>query len=185
MCKTSGHSLYERQFCGKLKLISMESKEGNMRILVFSDSHGAAESCIHVAESVKDVDMILHAGDTDDDAERLATRLRDIPVWYVAGNNDFFTNAPEDRLITIGGFRIALTHGHRYRVKWGLKELAAFGKKEAADLVVFGHTHESFDGYEQGVHLLNPGNMCYGRRSYAVIEIEAGKLRTAIVPYCG
>lgn len=156
-----------------------------MRILVFSDSHGAAESCAHVIESVSGVDMILHAGDTVSDAQRLAARFRHIPIWYVGGNNDFFTNAPDRRLVIADGHRIFLTHGHQYQVKWGLKELAAAGKKEKAELVVFGHTHESFDGYECGVHLLNPGNLCYGRKSYAVIETEGGRLRTGIVPYGG
>lgn len=156
-----------------------------MRILVFSDSHGASESCAKVIESVSGANMVLHAGDTVGDAERLAAKFPNIVFWYVAGNNDFFTNAPEEQEVLADGQRIILTHGHQHRVKWGLKELAQYGRKHAADLVVFGHTHESFDGFERGIHLFNPGNMCYGRRSYGVIEIEDGKLRTQIVPYQG
>lgn len=156
-----------------------------MRILVFSDSHGASDSCGKVIESMPRINMVLHAGDTVGDAERLAAKFRNVEVRYVAGNNDFYTNAPEEQEILADGMRIILVHGHQYHVKWGLKELAQHGRTKAADLVVFGHTHESFDGFEQGVHLFNPGNMCYGRRSYGVIEVEDGKLRTAIVPYVG
>ena len=60
-----------------------------MRILVFSDSHRDSEDCIKVIENIVGVDMIIHAGDHADDAEKIKAAFPDIPINYVAGNCDF------------------------------------------------------------------------------------------------
>lgn len=154
-----------------------------MRILAFSDTHGRIGDCIKVLNTVRGVDMVLHAGDRAADAEALAQRFSSIEFWYVSGNNDFYSNAPKNRIIDAGGVKIFLTHGHYERVKRDFSALAAKARLAGADLAIFGHTHIPYYGYENGMRLLNPGTFGYSPKSYAVIEITSGGLKTAIIPY--
>lgn len=151
-----------------------------MRILVFSDSHQDVESCISVVNRIIGIDMIVHAGDHASDAQRLARLFSDIPVNYVLGNCDF-ANAPKDLVFTAGGKKIFLTHGHLYNVKKDLEYscLLRRAKELGCDCAVFGHTHQSLCDVKEGITLLNPGSIRYGR-TFGVIEIEDGRLRAAV-----
>ena len=73
---------------------------------------------------------------------------------------------------------IWLTHGHHQRVKWDLKTIAAAGKSLAANIIVFGHTHEATIEYISSVILINPGAaMPWEGGGYAVLDIdEQGKI---------
>lgn len=155
-----------------------------MRILIFSDTHGDINGCISVIDAVKKVDMLLHAGDCARDAEDLACLYPNIPLHFVAGNNDLFTNAPDDLLIHAGEKKIFLTHGHQERVKWEhtYETLAEKAKSKYADLVVFGHTHVPYTGYAGNLMIFNPGSMRYGG-TYGVCEIDDGRLKTAVCRY--
>jgi len=155
-----------------------------MRILVFSDTHHNTDGCISVIEHFRHtgVDMILHAGDCNSDAEDISYIYPEIPVKYVQGNNDF-SRVPGDLLIEAVGKKIFLTHGHGYRVKAESGTFVTLRKKAeelGADCVVFGHTHEPYCDCHYGIRMLNPGSIKYGR-TYAVIEIEDGKLRADVI----
>ena len=58
-----------------------------MRILVLSDSHGVMRYMEQAAERERP-DLILHLGDYERDAERLASRYPEYPVRSVPGNCD-------------------------------------------------------------------------------------------------
>lgn len=152
------------------------------RILVFSDTHGNIDGCIDIIKKTPSVSAVLHAGDCVRDAEGLEAAFPSLKIYYVKGNNDFFTRAPSSMLIPIDGKRIYLTHGHEQRVKYEFHytTLANRGEDVNADLVVFGHTHEPYTGYIGKMTLLNPGSALF-TRTYAVVEIENGKLKTAIL----
>lgn len=157
-----------------------------MRILVFSDTHHNTDGCIRVIENLKQfgIDMILHAGDCNSDAEDLSYIYPEIPLKYVQGNNDF-SKVPNDLLIEADGHKIFLTHGHGYRVKAEMDfydTLVKKAKELGADCAVFGHTHEPYCYVRNGVRLLNPGSIKYGG-TYGVIEIEDGKLRADVIAY--
>lgn len=153
------------------------------RILIFSDTHGNTERCIEIIEKIK-ADAIIHAGDYYMDALMLQAKFADIPLYAVQGNGDIFFNAPANLTAQIGGKKIFITHGHNYNVKYDshYTALAAQGIKEQADLVVFGHTHIPYTDYRNGMIILNPGSLKYGG-TYAVAEIEFGKLRTSIIDF--
>jgi len=150
-----------------------------LRILAFSDSHQDINSCISVINRIIGVDMIVHAGDHASDAQRLAG-LFDIPVNFVSGNCDF-TDAPKELVFTAGGKKVFLTHGHLYNVKNDLEysSLLRRAKELGCDCAVFGHTHQSLCDIKDGITLLNPGSIRYGR-TFGVIEIEEGRLRAAV-----
>ena len=152
-----------------------------MRILVFSDTHGMIDSCISTVGRIGTVDMILHAGDVSSDAEDLSYIFPDIPVRYVCGNCEM-SRIQHELLIEAEGKRIYLTHGHLHNVKYeaGYSTLIKKAKDENADIAVFGHTHKPLCQNLGDLILLNPGSVRYGS-TYGVIEIENGKIGTAVL----
>ena len=150
-----------------------------MRIIVFSDTHKNIDACIRVVENIKDVDMIIHAGDHCSDANELQKVFPDILVQYVRGNCDL-SQAPDEITVLAEGKKIFVTHGHLYNVK--SEENYQTLKKKAyevgAEVVVFGHTHIAYNEKLVDLTILNPGSIKYGR-TYGVIEVENGKIGTA------
>ncbi len=152
-----------------------------MRIAVFSDSHGRMHNCVRAMDTAGPIDHIIHLGDTSRDAEDLGIVYPNTPISYVCGNCDFCAGGAYEKVVEIGGKRFFLCHGHTRSVKSGLSELAAAAK--GADLVLFGHTHEVFDGIVQDMHLFNPGSISLpasGAPSFGIIEISGGVLSTEI-----
>ena len=150
-----------------------------MKIGIISDTHGNKKAIDKALKSEPAVEMWLHAGDYTRDGEYL-TKKSLVPVKMVAGNNDvYFGNEyPEELLFDVAGLTIWLTHGHHQRVKWDLKTIAAAGKSLAANIIVFGHTHEATIEYISSVILINPGAaMPWEGGGYAVLDIdEQGKI---------
>lgn len=123
-----------------------------------------------VADALRGVNLILHAGDIS--SRQVLIELASIaPVQAVAGNADLFGHGlPLTRVIEIEGRRIGLVHGHGgwakylagkvrdrlgYREEYYLKIVAqSFGR---VDAIVFGHTHRAFTEVRSGVLLFNPG----------------------------
>ena len=151
-----------------------------MRILVFSDSHQDIESCISVVNRIIGVDMLVHAGDHVHDAKRLSLAFPYIPIHFVSGNCDF-SDAPKELVFCACEKKMFLTHGHLYNVKNDLEysRLLSRAAELGCDCAVFGHTHKSLCDVKNGITLLNPGSIRYGK-TFGVIEIEDGKLRAAV-----
>ena len=152
------------------------------RIIVFSDTHKNIEPCIKLIENIKDIDMIIHAGDHWSDARELEGIFPDIPVKYVKGNCDFAL-APLEELIETEGKKIFVTHGHLYDVKLQpdrYDTIKERGIELGADVVVFGHTHIPYNINLGNITLLNPGSVKY-TRNFGIIEIENSKIGTAVL----
>ncbi len=150
-----------------------------MKVAVFSDSHGRIHNCLRALELFGPVDHILHLGDSSRDAEDIGIVYANVPITYVCGNSDFCAGGAYEKMIELGNKRLFLCHGHTRGVKNGLRELADAGK--SADLVLFGHTHEAFDGVEEGVRLFNPGSISLpysGAPSFGILTIENGMIYT-------
>ena len=88
----------------------------NVKILVFSDSHGSKDRVRRVCDMHKDADYILHAGDgvhdlsfvKDTGAKRIC----------VCGNCDFFANdISDEEHIRIEGYSFYVCHGDAHGVK--------------------------------------------------------------------
>ena len=148
-----------------------------MRILVLSDSPGVMRYMEQAAERERP-DLILHLGDYERDAERLASRYPEYPVRSVPGNCDHpWPNRPLALLQELEGFRVLMTHGHAYGVKRGLLSMELAAREAGADAAVFGRTHTAYCENSNGIWLMNPGACGGGRSSYGVILIENGSLR--------
>lgn len=153
-----------------------------IRIIVFSDTHKCIEPCIQAVNNIKDIDMIIHAGDHWSDARELEDIFKNIPVKYVRGNCDF-SLAPLEELIEIGEKKIFVTHGHMYNVKQEhdrYETIKKRGLELGADVVVFGHTHIPFNQNFGNITIINPGSVKY-TRNYGIIEIDNDKIGTAIL----
>ena len=86
-----------------------------MKVLVFSDSHGYNMSMAYAIEREKP-DAVLHLGDHTDDADDIRRAFPALTIYHVRGNNDFDMDVPLFAVVTVGGVRMYLTHGHRERV---------------------------------------------------------------------
>ena len=86
-----------------------------MRILIVSDSHGRNHHLSKVLDKVGDIDLFLHLGDLEGSEDFINTFVN-CRVEMISGNNDYFTEIPRERLITVGNHTIFMTHGHQYGV---------------------------------------------------------------------
>eukprot|EP00161_Ancyromonas_sigmoides_P009293 TRINITY_DN2302_c0_g1_i4.p1 TRINITY_DN2302_c0_g1~~TRINITY_DN2302_c0_g1_i4.p1 ORF type:complete len:184 (-),score=65.51 TRINITY_DN2302_c0_g1_i4:22-573(-) len=80
-------------------------------------------------------------------------------VHVVRGDFDENVNYPEQKVITIGQFKVGLCHGHQI-VPWGdLEAQAILLRQLDVDLLVTGHTHRfAAHYYESGKIVVNPGS---------------------------
>ncbi len=153
------------------------------RILVFSDTHGDISKAKKIIENMPGVTGIIHLGDILRDVYSLEKEYTHIPIYYVAGNNDSFSDVPSEKLITVDGFKIFMTHGHKYIGFFSNSDRLIYkGLEVGADIVLYGHTHMSIYKKENGMIIANPGSLTYPRgseESYGIIEIENGNLSYA------
>ena len=153
-----------------------------MKIAVFSDTHGLAQGMIDAVREYRP-DQVIHLGDGMRDAEKLRREMPTIPVCTVPGNCDHDSEDPEYRVITLGGLKAFITHGHRYAVRGGrLDTLLYAAQCSGAQIVMFGHTHKA--GFENigGMFVLNPGTAGQGAdRTWAKLELgETGEIHCEI-----
>ncbi len=154
---------------------------------LLADTHvpyRAPEISSDVLTALRDVDLILHAGDVDEPwaLQPLETLA---PVYAVRGNYHLFDRSsagrtlPETVELDIEGFHVVLTHGHKigptallwkgWMVLQNLRGRWHFPRHDRlvartllrrfpdADVIAFGHTHRFFEAHWDDVLLINPG----------------------------
>lgn len=149
------------------------------RILVVSDTHGSERALWQALEEQPDARVVFHLGDGAREAESVADACRDRDFHIVRGNGDWGSRFPETGLEIVAGKRIFFTHGHRYEVKMGLYRAVCAARERGADVLLFGHTHHPLTDYDDGLYILNPGSLSYGRPTYGLLDITEG----GIVPH--
>lgn len=157
-----------------------------MKILVVSDTHGAVfESAISPMENEKNIDLMIHCGDKYRDAEKLAAILNIKKYYRVPGNCDYdVINKKTSLLLELENKRVLVTHGHLEQVKDNLDilKMKAIGNK--VDIVLFGHTHKSYNKIENSILYFNPGSTILpkdGNASYGVLDISKNDIKSRIV----
>jgi uncharacterized protein len=120
---------------------------------VISDTHGLLRP--EVAAAFAAVDLILHAGDVGG-AKVLESLAVIAPVEAVYGNVDdpHDPSLARERVVTLGGVTIHVSHGHELGRPTAELVLARY----RGDVVIFGHTHQAviLRG-ERGRLAFNPG----------------------------
>ena len=109
-----------------------------MRIAVVSDSHGDMRWVNKIRETLDSVDCVIHLGDYTGDARKLSDMLK-CPVYYVAGNGDIMSSAPQVFEKMFSSVKIMAVHGHRHRVNDDLYSLAADAQSREAKVCIFNH----------------------------------------------
>lgn len=151
-----------------------------MRIIVISDTHGVSHRLERVLQKhCKDADLFLHLGDGASEWETVSKKYPDLCMKIVVGNCDFnFTHLPAELLLKEEGYTVFATHGNLYQVKFGLDKIIQRARESHASILLYGHTHQSFTDYRDGIYIFNPGSLSRpqsGIPSYGILDLtEAG-----------
>ena len=142
-----------------------------MKVLVVSDTHGDMFSLKSAINARRDAEVIIHCGDGSSEFESLKALYPEKHFVSVRGNCDFCTSAKNIETITLEGKKLFITHGHLYNAKYGIFGLVCAAREAKADLLLFGHTHQPLEDYDDGLYIVNPGS-CHGvSAGYAYIDV--------------
>lgn len=141
-----------------------------MNILVTSDNHGLVKELNLIRELHGDYDAFIHCGDSE-------MTLKQLSGWAsVAGNNDYYAELPETRIVTVKGLKILVTHSHLVSYFHRTDRLVQMAKENECQIVCFGHTHIFTHEMVDGIRLVNPGSLRYNRDGtppcYAIIHVD-------------
>ena len=131
-----------------------------MKILVFSDSHG---NDLYMQKAIKmhpDAEVLIYLGDGVPDFLFLPNG--NSAKLYVRGNCDWqpsYSNIPTVDSITLEGKKIVFLHGHTHGAKGGMSILKSLATDMSADVLLFGHTHQRLEHYDDGIYYMNPGTI--------------------------
>ncbi len=147
---------------------------------LISDTHGLLRPAVH--DALSGVELILHAGDVG--GRDILDELRLIaPVKAVFGNTDppGDPDLAAEIDLTIDGIAVHVSHGHEL----GSPTPAKVAERYAADVVVYGHTHQQLVTRLDGRLIVNPG--AAGPRRFNLkpsvgrLRIENGKTEVEII----
>ncbi len=142
-----------------------------MRILIMSDAHGISHSIISAIENEPKAELVYYLGDGADVADDVFEAFRDKKMFIVLkGNCDMGTRFPDFDIRTIEGVKIYACHGHNESVKYTRSVLSERARSNNCTVALFGHTHQGFEDYEDGLYLFNPGSLL--EKQYGVLDIE-------------
>ncbi|NWQ97396.1 VPS29 protein, partial [Burhinus bistriatus] len=104
---------------------------------------------------------------TKESYDYLRTLAGDIHV--VRGDSEVILNYPEEKVVTVGQFRIGLIHGHQV-IPWGdVASLALLQRQLDVDILISGHTHR-FEAFEhEKKFYINPGS---ATGAYSALEMN-------------
>ena len=145
-----------------------------MKVLVYSDSHGAASHLNEMLTKEKDCGLVFFLGDGIDEAEKMRDIYKDKKFILVKGNNDWYSQADTEAYKYIDGLTIMSCHGHKFDVRFSLRKLLEAAQSVRANVALYGHTHKSgmYNDPITGVCAINPGALCDGK--YAVLTVVKG-----------
>ncbi len=165
-----------------------------IRVALFSDSHGIKKVMKDAIINHGPFDMLLHLGDGVKDGMAVAEEL-DIPFKWVCGNEDYGVKGKETVLLHLKHWSFLLFHGYHLELNpvqskeiWQThyKDIYHMAKKENASLVLFGHTHLPLLKKINNILLCNPGSptLQYIRSavdSFAIINADKNRLEVSLL----
>lgn len=130
-----------------------------MKILIVSDSHGHNEILDDLIREHKDIDIFLHAGDSEVPPHTL------FPFRVVKGNCDYTFDMNEEYIIPSPFGNILLRHKDDRPV--------SYLKEHNIRLYIYGHHHVKSCYKKNGICYICPGSIVYPRdedASFAILE---------------
>jgi putative phosphoesterase len=146
-----------------------------MRVLIVSDSHSLTEELHTIKNRHKDVDALVHCGDSELQADSSEME----GFLAVRGNCDYDERYENEETLNIGEDLLYVTHGHLYNVKMTLMNLTYRAKERNAKVVCFGHSHIAGAEKIDQTLFINPGSIRLPNRrkerTYAILHYEENK----------
>ncbi|GAA6099506.1 vacuolar protein sorting-associated protein 29 isoform X2 [Tachysurus ichikawai] len=194
--------------CLVLRLVTEDSLEGiaflfvpssqTTLVLVLGDLH-IPHRCNTLPAKFKKllvpgkIQHILCTGNlcTKESYDYLKTLAGDVHI--VRGDFDENLNYPEQKVVTVGQFKIGLIHGHQV-IPWGdMASLALLQRQLDVDILISGHTHK-FEAFEnENKFYINPGSATGAYNalesniipSFVLMDIQASTVVTYVYQLIG
>ena len=155
------------------------SSEKEYIVGVISDTHGGLPYSL---QSVfKDVDLIIHAGDINDQITLIEPK-EIAPVHAIRGNMDrdsFGSQLSEYEIVNVGDVLICVIHD--------LMDLDIDPAAMGVSIVISGHTHRPALRQQDGIMYLNPGSAREPRGSFlpsvALLTIRGEEANAVFVEF--
>jgi len=149
-----------------------------MKITVVADSHKDFHKLKSVVEANLDADLFIHLGDGQYELIDVANLHPDKKFVFVKGDSDH-GNIKEERVITVGGYKIYCAHGHTLEVHGGTEQLLDRALYHECKIALYAHTHIYKTDFVSGVYVMNPGSISEPRGknapTYGMVEIAEDK----------
>ena len=146
----------------------------SIKVLIVSDSHGNKRLLQRVINMEKP-NKIFFLGDHINDIYALKNTV-EADICAVKGNVDYGMSGVEDLVLSLNGYKMLLTHGHKYRIKYDYYALYLKAMAYEVDFVFFGHTHTYTDFKENNIRFINPGSIAkprdHRKGSYIIMDLE-------------
>lgn len=143
-----------------------------MRLLVLSDSHNDVITLKMAIDNNSDADVVIFLGDGAKDFETISNNIQHKQIFAVKGNCDgTLCNNPAYITVEFAGAKLYCTHGYNEKVKFGLNMLKECSRERNANIVLFGHTHNPYVEYDNGLYLMNPGSV--KENSCGIVDITS------------
>ncbi|KAM5237732.1 LOW QUALITY PROTEIN: vacuolar protein sorting-associated protein 29 [Ctenodactylus gundi] len=173
-------------------------KAGHRLVLVLGDLH-IPHRCNSLPAKFKKllvpgkIQHILCTGNlcTKESYDYLKTLAGDVHI--VRGDFDENLNYPEQKVVTVGQFKIGLIHGHQV-IPWGdMASLALLQRQFDVDILISGHTHK-FEAFEhENKFYINPGSATGAYNaletniipSFVLMDIQASTVVTYVYQLIG
>ena len=152
-----------------------------MRILVVSDTHGDEAALYDAIMQQPKAEVVIHLGDGERDVEAQKFRFPGKMFLQVRGNCDWGSSLAPIGEYLINGVRIFYTHGHVYNVKYGLYQIVCAARERKADILLFGHTHNALQEYDEGLYILNPGTLHGSEGTFGIVDITPAGIVTNVL----
>ncbi len=156
-----------------------------MKIIVMSDSHGNRFALDKIFLNYH-ANYYIHLGDGERELDSIAMEYPDKQIIHVKGNCDYASLSQSEIVFApTDDCAIFATHGHKYNVKYSLEMLKNKARNVGASIALYGHTHERFCTYEDGLYIMNPGSVSCPRDgkkpSFGTIEITKSGIMTNVI----
>ncbi len=143
-----------------------------MKVLIFSDVHGAQKRLLDILKSHDDAEIIISLGDHELSSHFLKTHQ----IIAVKGNYPMDVGVGYTHEQMIGNKKVFFTHGHHYWIKSGFDRLLLAMTATGAQVCFHGHTHQIGFTQFSGRTIINPGAVSFARgkepESYCVVEVK-------------
>ncbi|MDY6917649.1 MAG: YfcE family phosphodiesterase [Chloroflexota bacterium] len=153
------------------------------RIMVISDTHTRSLEDLprELVDQLSQVDYVVHCGDFTHIS--LLEELRHVAKRFVGvyGNVDpreIREELPAKTVLELEGRKIGVIHPHWGGAPWGIEDDIR-KEFEDVDIILFGHTHDTYHKTVNGLVYLNPGQAYPSFRnpaSAAFVTIDGDRL---------